>query len=198
MLSKDIINQAVKILQQGGLVIYPTDTAFGIGCRIDNRKAVAKVFQVRKRPSDQAVPVLVDSINMAENYLSPLPNNVRRLMKRYWPGALTIVYSCQQDKVLSLVRGNGKTLGVRMPDHKIALALIRSAGVPLLGPSANFHGEKTPYRYQDLDKNLVKLVDLIIPGFCTRGDVSTVVDCTKHTFKIIRQGAIKLENYDMF
>lgn len=135
---------------------------------------------------------------MAKKYFRPpLPNNVRHLIERYWPGALTIVYNCQWDKVLSQVRGCGKTLGVRMPDHEITSELIKSVKVPLLGPSANFHGEKTPYRYQDLDKNLVKLVDFVIPGSCTVGNVSTVVDCIKHPFKVIRQGAIKLENYDI-
>lgn len=198
MLPLDKLKQAVKILNQGGVIVYPTDTAFGIGCRIDDERAINRLFSIRRRPIDLPVPVLIDSTRMAEEYLlSPLPENMRHLMERYWPGALTIVYYCQLKKVFPLVRANSKTLGIRNPNHKIALSLIKGTGVPLLGPSANFHGLKTPYKYQDLDESLLKLVDFVIPGSCVLGNVSTVVDCTVRPYQIIRQGAMILYNQDI-
>jgi L-threonylcarbamoyladenylate synthase len=188
------INEAIHILKQGGIVIYPTDTAFGIGCRIDDEKSVERLFKLRKRPENQPTPVLVGSLEMALDYLlSPISNNVRHLMGKYWPGALTIVYPCLVDKVPPLVRGKGKNLGVRMPDHDVAVTLINGVGVPILGPSANFHGESTPYSFGQLDGKLIKLIDYVIPGRGKTGNVSTVVDCSVKPWKILRQGAINID-----
>lgn len=188
------LDEAISILKQGGIVIYPTDTAFGIGCRIDSAESVAKLFKLRNRPFSQATPVLVDSIIMAEKYFSsPLPDNVRQVMENYWPGALTIVYKCKKDMIPLLVRGGGKTIGLRMPNHKIPLEIIDRLGVPILGPSANFHGEVTPFDYNQLDKQLIKLVDYVIEGKCSIGNVSTVIDCTGNPFKIIRRGAVNVD-----
>lgn len=187
----DKIKEAVKTLNQGGIIIFPTDTAFGIGCRMDNVKAIKKLFKIRRRPESQAVPVLVDSINMAKSFLlSPLPDNVRLLMELYWPGGLTIIYPCKKQEVDPLVRGGGDNLGVRMPNHRMMLKLISEAGTPVLGPSANFHGGKTPYRLQDLDLELVKLADFVVSGSCKHQKASTVIDCSVRPFVIKRQGDI--------
>ena len=187
------IQEAIKVLKDGGIVIFPTDTAFGIGCRIDNKKAIEKLFRLRKRPASQAAPVLVSSIKMAQEYLLPIPKEVKtELMDKYWPGALTVVLQSRIDKVSKLVRGGGTTLGVRIPNHPIIRSLIRGVGVPLLGPSANFHGEKTPYRFKDLDPKLVKLVDFVLQGKTLQGQVSTVIDCSQKPWKILREGAIKI------
>src|SRR5947208_264355 len=132
----DQIFNAIKVLQQGGIVIFPTDTAFGIGCRLDDEKAIQKLFQIRKRPEIQATPVLVSSQKMAANYLLSIPDSVsQKLITPYWPGALTIILPCRIEKVPNLVRGGGETLGVRMPNHKTILDIIEQVGVPILGPS---------------------------------------------------------------
>lgn len=189
----NIIFKAVKTLNDGGIVIFPTDTAFGIGCRMDDEKAVERLFSIRRRPLTQATPVLVDSAGMAEKYtLSPFPKIVRHLIHKYWPGALTLILAADPHKVPLLVRGQGLNLGVRQPDHETALAIIRGVGVPILGPSANFHGGDTAYIYEDLDERLTGLVDLVVPGNCKSQQASTVVDCTFVPFNIIRQGSIRL------
>lgn len=187
----DRIKEAVDILNQGGIIIFPTDTAFGIGCRMDNITAVKKLFKIRRRPETQAVPVLVDSIKMARSFLlSPLPDNVRQLMESYWPGSLTVIYPCQKQLVHPLVRGGSDNLGVRMPNHRITLKLISEAGIPILGPSANFHGAKTPFSAQDLDPQLIKLVDYVVKGNCKSQKASTIIDCSVRPFVIKRQGDI--------
>lgn len=188
------IYKAIKILQQGGVVIFPTDTAFGIGCRIDNEESIKRLFALRKRPESQATPVLVSSPEMAKEYLVSIPEKVTEdLIKRYWPGALTIVLPCKTDKVPSLVRGGGQTLGVRIPNHEIPLALIGQLGVPMLAPSANIHGEKTPFTFDDLDPELVKSVDFVVKGECKNGQASTVIDCSVTPWKILRLGAVKIQ-----
>ncbi len=186
----DIVKQAVAILNEGGIIIYPTDTAFGIGCRVDRRDAVDRLFEIRKRPLTQATPVLVDGEHMALSYFDSPPDIVRHFMKTYWPGALTIISACREDLLPSPIRGGTKTVGLRMPDHPTALQIIHEVGVPILGPSANFHGEATPYGQSDLNPDLTKLVDLVVPGECKRKQASTVVDCTTQPFRIIRQGAV--------
>ncbi len=187
------VQKGIKVLQEGGIVIFPTDTAFGIGCRIDDEKAVKRLFTIRKRPETQATPVLADTVKMAQDYLQPMPKEIiDKLIEPYWPGALTIILYCNKVKVPSLVRGGGETLGVRIPNHKTARAIIRGVGIPILGPSANFHGETTPYRFEDLDQKLIKLVDYIVSGECSVRMASTVIDCTKKPWKIIREGAVKL------
>src|SRR4051812_32987951 len=107
------IEEAIEKLDKGGIVIFPTDTAFGIGCRMDNRDAIQRLFTIRKRPETQPMPVLVSSLQMARKYLLPIPDLVvDGLTKRYWPGALTIVLPCRTERVPELVRGGGATLGV--------------------------------------------------------------------------------------
>lgn len=187
------ILEAIKILKAGGIIIFPTDTAFGIGCRIDDEEAIKKLFKIRKRPETQATPVLVSGLEMAKEYLQSISNDIKeKLIDKYWPGALTIILPCQTDKVPSLVRGGGDTLGIRMPNHPASLEIIKNVGVPILGPSANFHGKKTPYTFEDLDPELVKLVDYVVRGECATKQHSTVIDCSVEPWKILRQGAVKI------
>lgn len=189
--TNNLLKKAIAVLNDGGIALYPTDTAFGIGCRIDDTKAVDRLFAIRKRPLTQAMPILVSSIDMALSYFDSPPHIVRHLMKTYWPGALTIIYHCKKNMVSSPLLGGGTTIGLRMPNHPVALAIIEGVGVPIAGSSANFHGEKTPYTFEDLDPELTKLVDVVVPGDCTLKSASTVVDCTVEPYKIIRQGVVK-------
>ncbi len=146
---QDDIEKAIKIIKEGGIVVFPTDTAYGVGCRMDDERAIRRLFTLRRRPEGQATPVLVDSIDMAQRYLAPIPEDVRvKLIDKYWPGALTIVLPCKKGKVVDLVRGGGDNLGVRMPNHALILEIIRKIGVPLLAPSANFSGTETPYSFE--------------------------------------------------
>lgn len=181
-----------EIVRNGGIIIFPTDTAFGIGCRIDNHQAVDRLFKIRRRPRTQPMPVLVSSIQMALSYYFDPSDVVRRLMKDHWPGALTIVAQCHKNDISSPIRGGGGTVGLRMPDHSAILKIIEEVGVPVLGPSANFHGDPTPYSIADLNPELVNLVDYVVPGECSVRQASTVVDCSVIPYKIIRQGAVVL------
>ncbi|MCL4437453.1 L-threonylcarbamoyladenylate synthase [Patescibacteria group bacterium] len=190
------INKAIDVLKRGGVVIFPTDTAFGIGCCINNKSAVEKLFKIRKRQETKPVPVLVDSMEMAKKYLMPVPEEVvDKLIRPYWPGALTIVLKCKVSKVLNLVRAGGETLGVRMPNHPVPISLIKGLGVPILGSSANFSGENTPYEFKDLNPKLIKMVDYVLPGQSLANKASTIIDCTKTPWKILREGAIQISNF---
>jgi L-threonylcarbamoyladenylate synthase len=188
------IKEAIKVLKQGGIVIFPTDTAFGIGCRMDDEQAVEKLFSIRKRPNRQAVPVLFSSTDMVRDYVTDIPEKVMDdLMLKYWPGAVTIILPAQLKKVPKLVRGGGITIGTRIPAHEIPLSLIQGLKVPLIGTSANFHGEPTPYKLANIDPKLHYLVDYLVPGTTSLGKESTVIDCSAGSWKVVRQGAVELK-----
>ncbi len=188
------IDRAVKILNKGGIIVFPTDTAFGIGCRIDSQKAIERLFQIRKRPTNMAAPVLVSSLQMAKKYWEADTQEVEeKLISRYWPGALTIVLAANKSLVPDLVRGGGETVGIRMPQYNQILEVIEKVGVPILAPSANIHGEQTPYSKNMLNKYIVQSVDLVLDGKCTLKNASTVVDCTQKPWKVLRYGALDIK-----
>lgn len=186
------IQHAIEILRAGGVGIFPTDTAFGIGCRMDSEESVARVFDIRKRPISQATPVLVSGEAMAKRYFSHPSSSTLAYMSKYWPGALTVIDTCDVAKVPLLVRGGGDTVGFRMPNHDAILTIIEQIGVPILGPSANFHGLPTPYSFGAVDPNLAALADFVLPGECSVGQASTVVDCSAYPPKLLRKGSVIL------
>ena len=117
----------------------------------------------------------------------------KNLIREFWPGPLTIVLKASLRKVKPLVRGGKKTLGIRVPHHKTSLLLIKEVGVPLLGPSANFQGEKTPFRFEDLNPNLISQVDFLLSGNTgSYKKPSTIIDCSIAPWKILRKGAAEL------
>lgn len=187
------IKQASEVVTSGGIIIFPTDTAFGMGCRVDDEQAVKKLFALTERPVNKATPVLCESIDQVSHYVQMTPENVRvSLMEKYWPGALTIILQAKKEKFASPVLGGGSTIGVRIPYNEIIKEIIKRVGVPLIGTSANFAGQPTPYHFEDLDPKLCHLVDMVVPGVCTVKKESTVIDCTMKPWKIIRNGAIRI------
>lgn len=188
------LEKAIEIFKNGGIVIFPTDTAIGIGCRIDKEEAIERLFKIRKRPENKPMLVLVDSLEMAREYWKFIPLEVmNKLIKKYWPGPLTLILQCNKEKVPEIIRGKGDTLGVRFPNNLSLLKLISGVGVPIVAPSANFSDEKTPYSFEDLNPELVKQVDYVLYGETgLEKNVSTVIDCTVTPWKIIRNGAVSV------
>lgn len=187
----DNLQKTIEILSNGGVVIFPTDTVFGLGCRIDNEEAIKRIFKIKKREENMPLPVLVDSLKMAEKYLQPLEFNVKQnLIKKYWPGGLTIVAECKKKKVLKIVRSGQDSLAVRMPNDFNLLKIINKVGVPIIGTSANFHGQPSSFRFEDLDSNLLNKVDFTLSGICKSNKASTIIDIAKKPWRILRQGGL--------
>jgi len=173
------INKAVSILKSGGVVIFPTDTVFGIGCIASDKKAVERIKQIKS--SNQNFPILISSIEQAKT-IGHFGQNAQKLAQTYWPGGLTIII---QNK-------KGSTVGVRMPDSNIVLSIIKDLKEPIIGTSANFHGDPAPTTYREINPKLAELVDLAIEGDCKNNKASTVIDTTVSPPKILRQGAVKI------
>lgn len=200
-LSKNMNNKLVswekasQMLKKGRIGIFPTDTAFGIGCVIDDQKAIRRLFEIKKRPENKPTPVLVDSREMASRILcAKIHPEAEQLIGKYWPGGLTVVLVSKNSALSPLVTGGTNTLGIRIPDSKPVIKMIQNVGVPILAPSANFSTSPTPYNISDVDPELLKLVDFMVEGKCKTKIASTVIDCTHKPFRILRTGVVKVDS----
>ena len=183
------LKKAVEILRKGGVVIFPTDTVYGIGCRFDNQKAIERLYQIKGTPQNQPFPILVSKIDQVKS-LAIITKIGQRLISKYWPGALTIILPSRHSSAAS--QNDTSKVGFRMPDSDFIRFLIDEVGVPIVGTSANIHGQKAVKSFKDLDPKIIKLADFTIKGKCQKGIESTVVDTTFDPPKIIRKGAIIL------
>ena len=191
--SGEAIKEAARVVSQGGLVVYPTDTVYGLGCDPFNGNAVDRIFKVKGRPS-RPMPILVSSIERAEQ-LVELGKVGAVLASKFWPGALTIVAPIKVNISLpeNLTCGF-KTLGVRVPNHNCALKLIVGAGGFLVGTSANRSGEKPSLTVEEAVNSLQQSVDIYLDGGrVVLGRESTVLDISREEPVVVREGAISKE-----
>ncbi len=185
-----IIASAADIIRSGGLVVYPTETVYGLGADARLNNAVSSVFQIKARPIENPITVAVSSLKMAEEFtvLNKLPEMVLREML---PGPLTVILLAKKSKVSELLMGGTGKIGIRIPDHPLAVKLIETVGGPITATSANISGEPAPTTVNGALKQLGKKVDLILDaGRCKLGKPSTVVDLSSGKLKILRKGPI--------
>ena len=185
------LQTAFDILQRGGLVAFPTDTVYGVGALAFDGKAVESIYAAKDRPIEKAIPVLIADADDMEKIGIDIPDIAYQLAARFWPGPLTGVIPKKPTLPESVSATN--TVGVRVPDHETARALLRAAG-PMAVTSANISGQPSPSLAEEVFAQLGGRIDLIIDGGITPGGVpSTVVDCTGEDVKILREGPISLE-----
>jgi L-threonylcarbamoyladenylate synthase len=184
------IVQALEVLQAGGLVAFPTDTVYGVGALAFDAKAVESIYFAKDRPVEKAIPVLIGDPADLEKVGTDIPDSARKLASRFWPGPLTILVPKRTDLPESV--SATATVGVRVPDHEVARALLGAAG-PMAVTSANISGKQSPVTAQEVYEQLKDRIDLIIDGDKTPGGVpSTLVDCTSAELKVLREGPIPL------
>ncbi len=185
------IAQAHGILQEGGLVAFPTDTVYGLGALAFDGRAVESIYVAKDRPAEKAIPILIGDTHDLEKVGVNIPEAVHKLASRFWPGPLTILVPKRVD--LPAAVSASSTVGVRVPDHETARALLRAAG-PMAVTSANISGAQSPVTAQEVYEQLAGRVVLIIDGGRAPGGIpSTVVDCTVPQLKILRAGPISPE-----
>jgi L-threonylcarbamoyladenylate synthase len=190
------IRFAAEIIKRGGLVAFPTETVYGLGADALNPEAVRKVFGAKGRPSDNPLIVHIADIKDIDILAKRVPKTAAMLMQKFWPGPLTVVLNKRRN-IPDIVTAGGATVAVRMPDNKIALALISASGVPIVAPSANLSGRPSPTRPRDVIADMMGRVDLIIDGGQTEiGIESTVIDMTTLPPQILRPGIITVEEIE--
>lgn len=189
----DAIPLAQRVLREGGLVVFPTDTVYGVGAAVDCPQAVARLYTVKGRPLDRPIPVLVSSIDQVERLAAGVDERVKRLLATFWPGALTVVVPAQEWLPEEIVRQTG-TVGLRMPDHPVALAIIEAAGGALATTSANRSGEREACTAEEARDALGDRVELILDGGRSPGGrPSTVVAVKDGELRVLRAGPVDPE-----
>ncbi len=177
-----LIKEAAQVLSDGGIVALPTETVYGLGGRADNKAAVDKLYTIKKRPADKPFSFALGRLEDAvRDYFDVFPPFGYRLIERFWPGPLTIIYYAPKDE----------KIGVRIPAHPVTNEILRALNKAVYLPSANISGEKEAVSAAQVEKTLGGKIDLIVDGGkCDFGRPSTVVDLTEKPFKTLREGVI--------
>ncbi|MBU5244688.1 threonylcarbamoyl-AMP synthase [Bacillus halotolerans] len=191
------IAQAAALLRENEVVAFPTETVYGLGANAKSTDAVKKIYEAKGRPSDNPLIVHIADISQLDGLTGPAPDKAKILMKRFWPGALTLILPCKPGALSPRVTAGLDTVAVRMPDHPLALALIRAAGLPIAAPSANLSGKPSPTKAEhvahDLDGRIAGMMD---GGSTGIGVESTVLSCAGETPVLLRPGGITKEQIE--
>ncbi|UCB57271.1 MAG: threonylcarbamoyl-AMP synthase [Candidatus Omnitrophota bacterium] len=180
------IKKAAEVIKKGGIVAFPTETVYGLAADFFNKEAVERIYKIKKRPKDKPLSVQIEDISYLEKLACGIPTSAYQLMSKFWPGPLTLVLPArpEYDKT-------GGTIGVRIPDSKIAQSLLKECSTPLVAPSANVSGEPAATTAPEVSRYFDGLIEMIIDGGKAKlGVASTVLDLTASPYKILREGAI--------
>ena len=193
------ITYAASVIKEGGLVAFPTETVYGLGANVYDAKAVASIFAAKGRPSFNPLISHIAEKDFVKEY-AKVDSRVLALADKFWPGPLTFVLNRIDDNpALDLACAGLKTVTVRMPNHEVALSLIKKSGVPIVAPSANKSQTISPTTAQHVADSLGNKVDVILDGgACRVGVESTIIDVTGKNVVLLRAGGIALEDLENF
>ena len=186
-------------IKKGSLIIYPTDTVYGLGAVITNEQSINKIYLAKSRSFTSPLIALLSSVDKVEEVAYVSDKNkelLEKLAKAFWPGALTIILK-RKKNIPNIMVSGGDTIGVRIPNLDLAIKIIDLAGGILATTSANISGEATPKSYAELSEDIKSKVDILIDsGECKLGEASTIIDLTSDVPKILRKGAISIEEIE--
>ena len=186
----EVINLAATVLRDGGLVVFPTETVYGIGALADSKFGAQEIFEVKVRPLDKPLPWLVESEDALDIFGVEIPDYAHALAHEYWPGPLTLIVKASE-RVGRDFRAPDGTVALRSPKHEVVIELLQAAGGPIIATSANTSGSPAPSAFEQVEVRIVQAADLSLDGGETEHQqASTVVDCTGSTPVVLREGAI--------
>ncbi len=184
------VEKGVSILKQGGIVAFPTDTVYGLGTCANLPSAVERVYQVKERPQNMALPLLLAHTSQISEIAEPVPPVAWLLARSFLPGALTLVLH-KSKSVPDIITAGGTTVAIRIPAHPVPVALVEGLGAPIVGTSANLSGQPSALTADEVYSQFGGEIDLVIDGGrCSGGRESTIVDVTGETPVVLREGAI--------
>jgi len=187
------VEKGISILEQGGIVAFPTDTVYGLGACANLQSAVERVYEVKKRPRNMALPLLLADTAQISEVAEPVPPVAWLLARAFLPGALTIILPSSK-AVSDFITAGGRTVALRIPSHPIPIALIEGLKAPVVGTSANLSGKPSPLTADEVYAQFGGNIDLVIDGGkCPGGRESTIVDLSGETPVVVREGAISKE-----
>jgi L-threonylcarbamoyladenylate synthase len=189
-------DRAASLIAQGKLVAFATETVYGLGANAYDARAVARIFEVKERPEFDPLIVHLGDAEWLPDVVSTVPPLARRLIGAFWPGPLTLVLP-KTDRIPELVTAGLPTVGVRMPSHRSALALLRRANVPIAAPSANLFGHVSPTTAAHVAEQLGSRIDYLLDGGpCAVGVESTILDLSGEQPTLLRPGGLSLETLE--
>lgn len=187
---KGKINKGISILIGGGVIAYPTDTVYGLGACFDNLDAVQRIYQIKNRPKDMSLPLLLGDVSWVERITISVSDKAYKLIDEFLPGALTLVVR-KADSVPNIISAGKDTIAFRIPDHSVTLQLINGVGKPITGTSANLNNTPSALTADEVYNQIGDKVDYILDtGKCPGGIESTILDVTGEIPVILREGAI--------
>ncbi len=185
--------EAAEFIKRGGVVAFPTETVYGLGANVFDEMAIAKIFEAKRRPNDNPLIAHVGNLAQIESLVKEITPHARKFIAAFFPAPLTLVLP-KSEKVPLIATANLDTIGVRMPNNKLAQEFLKACNVPVVAPSANLSGKPSPTNWQAVFEDLEGRIDCILQGAATEiGLESTVVDCTSDVPLILRSGAVSLE-----
>ena len=192
-IKEEELQEVEETLKKGGIVIFPTDTVYGIGCNCFSTKTIKRIFDVKSRPERKPINVLTDKIEKIENVTKNIKNEEKEIINKYMPGAVTVVLD-KKEEVPDILTSGLNTIGVRIPNNKIALEILKKFENPLATTSVNISGDLPGLEINDFIKEFENKVDIIIDGGKTKiGVASTIVKVDENSkINILREGSIKL------
>lgn len=189
-IDKETIEKAGKIISQKGVIIFPAQYFYGIAADALDIDALQKVFDIKKRPLQNPLLALVKDRQQLETLVDSIPDIAEKLIKKYWPGNITIIFKAAKH-VPDLITAKTGKIGLRMPWHPVAKAIVNAANRPITGTSANISGKPACNTINSIDPDIIKNADMTLDaGELKTGLGSTVIDVTENSLKIIRQGQI--------
>lgn len=194
---KKILKEIVSVLDNDGLIIFPTDTVYGIACNAFSDKALNKLFIAKNRSFDKPINILTDSISKINLIVDEINDIEKKLINKYFPGDLTIIFN-KKSGVSDILTSNKPTIGVRIPNNKIALQILSAYPYPLATTSANLSGNKNGVEINDFLDIFKDKVDIIIDGGKTNSVPSTIVRVEGKKINILREGSLKLDEHTLF
>ena len=187
---KRVVGETVRVLEEGGVVIFPTDTVYGLSAGVFRPQAISRIYRLKGRSYKKPLPFLAARLDQVRPLVEPLSARLEKLLKDYWPGPLTVVF-----KTSSLGRwitGGKETAAFRVPRHPLTLTLLKEAGVPVAATSANPSGKEPAVTGAQAVRSFGGRVDLILDaGSCPLGEASTVLDASSQAWTLAREGAVK-------
>lgn len=182
------MDKIVDVIKNGGVVIMPTDTIYGIVADATNEAVIKKVYNLKKRENNKPMLILVNGVEMLENYVDNISDLERKLINHFWPGPLTIVF--KKKNISDVLTGGLDTVGVRFPNDELIIDIINKANVPLLSTSVNISGSNTIYSVADIPLEILDGIDFVFDGGECKGEASTVVKIDGSGVKLLRNGKI--------
>jgi L-threonylcarbamoyladenylate synthase len=192
-LDQNIIDETARMIKNGGVILYPTDTIYGLGCNAFNLQAVERIYTIKKRSSNQPMLALIHSVQELDTLVEELSLNAQKLIKTFWPGPVTFVFRANSNVPRFIQSEDGK-VGIRLPNHEFCRKICELSGVPILSTSANVSGVQQTGNIRVLSDIFSHQVDLFIDaGDCTSITVSTIVDVSGSSPIFLRDGMISRE-----